>query len=159
MNTTLTNSLRISLERRWNNYQGPRRWALPMGSVRAGSVPPPQPGAGGWGWARLGQVVGLRPSGLWGAGDGPCCSCSIAGGSGGLGRSSQVWWCPLTMNTPCPIFRDPQSFAHIPWTQTISPSTFSLFQFKPKKIILEQEAGYISMLHTYILCIPFLPNS
>lgn len=38
MNTTLTNIFRTSLERWWNNYQGPRRWTMPMASVRAGSA-------------------------------------------------------------------------------------------------------------------------
>lgn len=113
---------------------------------------------------RLGQVVGLRLGRAVGSWRWPCCGCSITGagtdGSGRLGRSSQAWWCPPTINTPHPIFRSPQSFAHMPCTQTIiSLSHFQSIPIQTKKITLEQEAGYINMLHTCIFCIPFLPNS
>lgn len=57
MNTSLTHSLRTSLERWWNNYQGPRSVAhgVSKGMVcPPGPIPRPQPGAGSWGWAQVG---------------------------------------------------------------------------------------------------------
>lgn len=73
MNTTLTSIFRTSLERRWNNYEGPRRWAMPMAPVRAGSAHQGLSHHPSWVQAaragpRLGQVEGLtlgRAVGSW----------------------------------------------------------------------------------------------
>lgn len=140
MNTTLTNSLRTSLERWWNNYQGCRRWTLPMGFCQGrvcppGPVPPPQAGADSWGWPWSGQAVGLRPGravGSW--------RWAVLWLHHHWDRDWWLWragqWCSLTINTPRPIFRDPQSFAHIPWTETISFSHFQPIPIQTKKLPL-----------------------
>lgn len=162
MNTTLTNIFRTSLERRWNNYEGPRRWAMPMAPVRAGSAHQglshhPSRVQAARARPRLGQVGGWGWAGLWGAGDGPSCSIAGAGtdGSGGLGRSSQAWWCPPTINTPRSIFRDPQSIARISWTQTISLSHFQPIPIQIKKLRLNKWQDILGCFTLIFYACPF----
>lgn len=84
MNTTLTNRPRTSLERWWNNYQGPRDVCPPE------PIPPPIPARCrqlglGPGWDRL---WGWDWAGLWGAGDGP----AVAAASLGQGLMALEGW-------------------------------------------------------------------
>lgn len=149
MNTTLTNHPRTSLERWWNNYQGPRDvcpWGLP---TRAHPTAHPRQVQAAGAGPRLGQVVGLRLGRAVGSWRWPCCGCSTTGagtdGSGRLGRSSQSWWCPLTINTPHPIFRNPQSFVHVPCTQTIiSLSHFQSIPIQTKKLPLNKRQDILT---------------